>query len=188
MDRREEIFEKSMELFISEGYDNTPVSQIAKALNLTKAGLYHYFRSKEELLFFNHMHHLEKKLLPVLDEADTIKDPVARITFFVRSYIVQALTQDAANRVLIHEVNKLSPEHREQIKQIWARALKLLQDAISELKVAGKTKNFNITFAAFAALGMCSWTPYWFDYDRRESANELAETYVTLFLKGLLVN
>ena len=41
MDRREEVYEKALELFIKEGYDHTLLSRIAKELNLTKAGLYH---------------------------------------------------------------------------------------------------------------------------------------------------
>jgi len=51
MDRRQEIFDTALEIFISHGYDNTPLSRIAKALGFTKANLFHYFHSKEELLF-----------------------------------------------------------------------------------------------------------------------------------------
>jgi len=49
MDRREEIYDKALELFIAYGYDNTPLTRIARELRLTKAGLYHYVSSKEEL-------------------------------------------------------------------------------------------------------------------------------------------
>ncbi len=186
MGKREEIYEKALELFIEEGYNNTPLSRIAKALNLTKAGLYHYFPSKEELLFFIHEYKLKRDFIPILDAAEKIADPEERIAFFLRNYIEKALTKDSSPKVLVHEVKKLKPEHQEKINKTWRRALDLIRNAISELEVSGKIIKINKTFAAFAAIGMCSWTFYWFDYERKESGRELSEAYVNIFFNGLL--
>jgi AcrR family transcriptional regulator len=181
-----EIYEKTMALFIAEGYEQVPLSRIAKALNITKAGLYHYFSTKEELLYFIHMHNLKKYFIPVLDMAEKVTDPQERITFFIQAFIRKSLTEDGSTRVLIHEVNRLNPEHQIKIREIWARGINILKNAISELHASGKIKNVNKVFASFAAVGMCTWIPYWFDYDRKESAVELAETYSKIFLHGLL--
>ena len=43
----------------------------------------------------------------------------------------------------------------------------------------------NSSFAAFAAIGMCSWIFYWFDYSREESGEELSETFVEIFMRGI---
>lgn len=61
----------------------------------------------------------------------------------------------------------------------------LFKNAISEMQALGKAKKMNRSFAAFAAIGMCSWTFYWFDSSRKETAEELAETFVEIFLKGI---
>ena len=186
MDRREEIYEKALALFMENGYVQTPLSRIAEVLNLTKAGLYHYFKSKEELLFFIHEHNLNKDFIPILEAAEKISDPEERITYFLKNYMEKSLTRNAAAKMLIQEANKLNPEHHEKIKKIWRRAFDLVHKAISELEEAGKVKMVNKTFATFAAIGMCSWTFYWFDYNRRESGEELSDTYVDIFFKGLL--
>ena len=186
MDKREQIYEKALELFIANGYDQTPLSQIARELKLTKAGLYHYFQSKEELLFFLHRHNMEKDFVPVLEAAEKISDPEKRIGYFLKNYTMRSMTKNAAAKVLIHEINRLKHEHKETIKKTWRRAYHLIYDAISELERAGKVKGINKTFATFAAIGMCSWTFYWFDYNRRETGSELSDTYVTVFLNGLL--
>lgn len=188
MDKREQIYEKALELFIANGYDQTPLSQIARELKLTKAGLYHYFQSKEELLFFLHQHNMEKDFIPVLEEAKKITDPEKRIAFFLKNYTIRSLTKNAAVKVLIHEINRLKPKHQKIIKKTWRRAFNFIYDAISELESTGKIKGINKTFATFAAIGMCSWTFYWFDYNRRETGNELSETYIKIFLNGLLSN
>ncbi len=186
MEKREEIYEKTLELFIAEGYDKTPLSRIAGSLNLTKAGLYHYFKSKEELLFFIHEYNLKKDFIPILDAAEKIADPKKRITYFLKNYTEKALTKNAAAKVLIHEIDRLGPEHKEIIKRTWRRAFDILFNAVSELEESGKINPVNKTFATFAAIGMCSWTFYWFDYQRRESAGELSDTYLKIFLKGLM--
>ena len=188
MNRKEEICDKALELFIADGYDQTPLSRIARALVLTKAGLYHYFSSKEELLYFIHERHLKKPFEPILDAAEKITDPGERIIFFIRSYTKEAMVQDPAAKVLVHEIQNLEPQHRERILAVWKRALDILRGAIAEMEAEGKIKEVNRTFAAFAAIGMCSWTFYWFDYNRKESAEDLADTYVRIFLKGLCGN
>ncbi len=48
--RREEIVEASCQLFLSKGYDKTTISDVMNSLNVAKGTIYHYFKSKEELL------------------------------------------------------------------------------------------------------------------------------------------
>lgn len=186
MDKREQIYKKALEMFIARGYDQTPLSQIARELNLTKAGLYHYFQSKEELLFFLHKRNMEINFIPVLDAAEKITDPEKRIAYFLKHYTEKSLTKSAAAKLLIHEINRLKPKHRRIIKKTWRRAYNLIYDAISELESANRVKGINKTFATFAAIGMCSWTFYWFDYNRGETGGELSDTYTKIFLNGLL--
>ncbi len=185
MDKLDQICNAAMDMFIAEGYPQTPLSRIASAVGLTKAGLYHYFKSKEELLFLLHDRHLKRKFIPILEEAEKIVEPRERIAFFIRSYTKYSMAEDASARVLVHEVGNLLPPHRRIITGVWKRTLDFLRNAISEMQRQGVGKEVNTTFAAFAALGMCSWTFYWFDYDRKESADELADTYAEIFLDGL---
>lgn len=185
MKRKEDIYDKALDLFIRQGYDRTPVSRIAKSLSLTKAGLYHYFESKEDLLFEIHDYYLNNYFIPIIDKAEKISDPEARIAYFLRDY-TKLLANDAAARVLIHEARRLKPKHLGKVKLVWKRAFELIRNAISEMERSKKGKKMNATFAAFAAIGISSWTFYWFDYSRKESGQELSDVVVEIFLRGLL--
>jgi AcrR family transcriptional regulator len=187
-DRLEKIYEKALELFVANGYEQTSLSRIAKAIGLTKAGLYHYFSSKEDLLFFVHECHMERVFIPILEAAEKISDPEERIVFFTKNYTLKAMTRDASARVLIHETNNLKKENRKKITGVWRKGFDLIRDSLSEMETQGKVGNINKTFAAFALIGMCSWTFYWFDYERQESGKDLADTYARVFLKGILNN
>ena len=185
-ERLEKIYDKALEMFVAKGYDQTALSQIAKELGLTKAGLYHYFSSKEDLLFFVHERHMNRVFNPILEAAQKISDPEERIVYFIRNYTLKAMTRDASARVLVHETNNLKTENRKKITVLWRNGLDLIRNTLSEMESQGKIEKINKNFAAFALLGMCSWTFYWFDYERQESAEELADTYVRIFLKGVL--
>lgn len=47
---QERIVDASIKLFIEKGYEQTTIQDILDALNLSKGGLYHHFKSKEEIL------------------------------------------------------------------------------------------------------------------------------------------
>ena len=94
MDKREDIYEKALELFISQGYDATPLSQIAAALGLTKAGIYYYFKSKEELLFYIHDRNMKRDLVPIIEGAEKIKDPEDRISYLISNYVEKSMTPE----------------------------------------------------------------------------------------------
>ena len=185
MDKREEIYEKALELFIARGYDQTPLSQIAKALGITKAGLYYYFSSKEDLLFFIHDRNLKRDLVPIIEAAEKISDPEKRISYLIERYTKASMTRDPSQRMLIHEMGNLTDEHRKIISEMWWRFFNLIRNTIAELESLGKVKKMNRTFAAFALIGMCRWTFNWFDPTRQESAEELCNTYNEIFFRGI---
>ena len=186
MDKREEIYEKALELFIAEGYDQTPLSRIAKALGITKAGLYYYFSTKEELLFFIHERNLKRDLVPIIEAAEEIDDPEDRISYLIKKYTKSSMARNPSEKMLIHELGNLTPEHRAVIMKSWRRFFNIIRNTISELQSSGKSKKVNKTFAAFALIGMCRWTFNWYDPSRKDSAEELINTYNEIFFRGIL--
>jgi len=46
---RTRILEEAAKLFTEKGYEATSVQDLAEVLGLSKAALYHHFRSKEEV-------------------------------------------------------------------------------------------------------------------------------------------
>lgn len=49
-ERRQELLEASLELFLEKGYDKTAVKDIVKKVGVTQGLLYYYFPSKEDIL------------------------------------------------------------------------------------------------------------------------------------------
>src|SRR5215470_16832864 len=77
--RRAEICRRAAQIFQERGFDATSVSDIARALDMTKAGLYHYSKSKDALLFEIMMFGLERVHDEVLEPVKAIRDPEERL-------------------------------------------------------------------------------------------------------------
>ena len=180
------VADVALELFLKHGYDATPMSLVAKQCGLTKAGIYHHFESKEQLLYYLHKRHIDRLLLPMIDEALKVADPEERLRKFLSDYAV-LLTRDPTPRLLISETKRLSPEHTEEIRDAWRRGLNLVRDAVRELQArdGANASRLNPTYAAFAAIGMTSWICNWFDYGHPETGPAVADTMVEIFLSGL---
>src|SRR2546425_7307520 len=77
--RRAAMCRAAAQIFRQRGFDATSVSDIAQALGLTKAGLYHHFESKEALLFEIMMFGLDRVRDEVIIPARAIADPEERL-------------------------------------------------------------------------------------------------------------
>ena len=185
LDRKCEIYRKALDLFMARGYNGTSMSMIAKALGMSKANLYHYCSSKEDLFYKIHLDHLEKHLIPIIGEAETLTDPRERITFVLKQ-LTLLNTIDKASRVLIPDIINLNRSHHSEIISIWRKAYNVVCDSIKELQQSGKATKFRESFQTLLGFGMVNWTAYWFDYGRQVNAEELAETVVQTFLNGVL--
>jgi TetR/AcrR family transcriptional regulator len=185
LDRRSNVYSKALDLFIQKGYSGTSISMIAKALGMSKANLYHYCSSKEDLFFKIHLDYLEKHIIPLIKEAHAVADPKDRIAFVLRRLTLVNAT-DKASRVLIPDIINLNKSHHHEIISIWRKVYDLVCGAIRELQQSGRAIRSREAFQTLLGFGMVNWTAFWFDYGRQVNAEELAETVVHTFLNGLL--
>lgn len=183
--RVDEVIDAALRLFLERGYDNAPMSLLAKRLRLTKAGIYHHFASKEDLLFIVHKTAMERQLTPVFDAVAKESDPERQLRLFLYDYALM-LAHEPTAALMIREARRLSPQHLQEIKKTWRRGFDLVRQSIARLQRAGRCRaDVNPTFAAFAAIGMASWISYWFDPKRPQSAEAVAQTIVDIFMSGL---
>lgn len=184
--RRVEICRTAAQIFRDRGYDATSVSDIARALGLTKAGLYHYFESKEALLFEIMTYGLERVRDEVVLPVRAIADPEERLRQIVLRHA--RITTDGRGAVahLGDEIRSLPPAARRQIEEKMRFYVDLVRDTIVELKAAGRLHDVDPTVAAFSVLGMVLWLPRWFRQDGRLSQERVATEITKLALAGLV--
>ena len=184
--RRAEICRTAAQLFRDRGFDATSVSDVARALGMTKAGLYHYFESKEALLFEIMSYGLDRVRDDVVVPVRAVRDPEERLHQIVMRHACIATHGRGAVAHLGDEIRALPPTARRQLEERMRKYVDLVRDTLVELKAAGRLRDVDPTVAAFSLIGMILWLPRWFRQDGRLSQQQVAKELAKLALGGLL--
>ena len=173
-------------MFRDRGFDATSVSYVARALGLTKAGLYHYFESKEALLFEIMSYGLDRVRDEVVVPVRAVRDPEERLHQIVMRHACLATQGRGAVTHLGDEIRALPPASRRQLEERMRKYVNLVRDTLVELKASGRLRDVDPSVAAFNLIGMILWLPRWFRQDGRLSQQQVAKEIAKLALGGLL--
>jgi AcrR family transcriptional regulator len=184
--RRARMCRTAAQLFRDRGYDATSVSDVARALGMTKAGLYHHFESKEALLFEIMMYGLERVRDEVIVPVRTVRDPEERLRQLIVRHARIATRGHGAIAHLGDEIRALPAAGRRQVEQRMRVYFDLIRDTLTELKAAGRLRKVDPTVAAFSLLGMILWLPRWFRVGGRLDQASVANDIASFALGGLL--
>ena len=182
---RTEILEASAQIFSQKGYHGTSMQDIADAVNLQKASLYHHVSSKQEILFelLNRGLHL---LTDVVDKSKIdSKSSADRLRIAIKTYLKSLAEHQDLTAVLLLEYRSLEPKYlkrhineRDKFEQIW-------RDLINAGIQDGSFTCEDPSMATRALLGVMNWTVTWFRSDGTMSAEEIADQITDLYLLGL---
>src|SRR3954471_797686 len=114
-ERLAEIYRTAAEIILRKGYDATSVNDIANALGMTKAGLYHYIHGKKELLFDIMNYGMEQLDKEVVIPAKAIQDASARLRFMLASHSQLVTRGQGAVTILVDEITALTPAQNRKI-------------------------------------------------------------------------
>lgn len=182
--RRAEILRTAASIFRRKGFHATAVGEIAEAVDLTKAGLYHHVRGKEDLLFAVMSFGMDR-LEGWLADARDIADPAERLRAVIEAHARGIAADDGNITVLVDEIEALSPEHRETIRSRQRAYFEFIRTCLEELREAGRTQ-IDVTVGAFGVLGMLMWLGRWYRREAALSAVEIARNISEMALNGLL--
>jgi TetR/AcrR family transcriptional regulator, cholesterol catabolism regulator len=181
------MYRTAAQIFRDRGFDATSVSDIARSLGLTKAGLYHHFESKEALLFEIIMFGLDTVRDEVLLPVAQIRDPEERLRELILRHARIITRGRGAVAHIGDEVRALPPSARKRIERRMRVYLDLVRGAIAELKAAGRLRPIDPTVAAFSVIGMVLWLPRWFRQDGRLTQNQVAASIARMAIGALVV-
>ncbi len=154
---------------------------------MTKAGLYHYVESKEQLLLAIMNYGMDLFEQQVIAKVIDIADPFERLRACMAKNI-KLVTSDLSKEVtiILHEHNTLTGEARKQMNARKKRYVRFLESTFSEAMKRGQIRRVNPTLAAFGFLGMVLWTYKWFRPEGALSEEQVAHGMVDLFFRGLM--
>ena len=184
--RRADICRQVARIFRDRGFDATSVSDIARSLGMTKAGLYHYFESKEALLFEIISFGLDRVNEEVIIPVRAVRDPEERLRQIVIRHARIITRAKGAVASLTDEIHALPPPLRRKVTERMRVYFDLVRDTLGEIKAAGRLRRVDVTVAAFSLLGTIVWLPRWFRHGGRLTEEQVANEVAAIALGGLL--
>ncbi len=183
-----EICRTAARVFYDKGYDGASMQDIAQAVGLTKAGLYHHVGSKDRLLFEIMNYGMDILDEVVVSKVRDIADPRERLRQTIIGHIdLVVRARDLEITVILHENRSLKGELRKTINARKQKYIHLLEQTIAEVQArAPGLPRISPRLAAFALLGMINWLYQWYRPDGPIQEAELAENYADFFFRGLL--
>jgi AcrR family transcriptional regulator len=185
-EKLQEIERVSARLFAHNGYHRTTMRDIARALEMNQASLYHYFPGKEDILF--------KLMNDAMDDAMTVLEEIcaekrrpeeklrAVLQFYTRHY---AGDQERLI-LLVHEGAALPEGKRRILVEKERRYVQLFKALFQELADRNRMKAVPPSVATFAFFGMVHYTIKWYRKDGPMAPDELAQSFAEILLRGIL--
>lgn len=183
---RDDILEAAAQVFRQKGFHGASMANIAEAVNLQKASLYHHVSSKQEILFELLDRALELLLERISPMAAQSIPAEERLRLMVREYLQILAENTDLSAVLLFEHRSLEGKqharhvpNRDKFEALWRE---VLAEGVRSKRIACE----NIPLATRAILGIMNWTITWYRPDGDLTIEQIADQYSNLLLNGLL--
>ncbi len=187
-ERKGYIAEAALTVFAEKGYKTTSLQEIAEKVEITKAGIYHYFKTKEEILFYILNNSNSKKIarFKAYDptQSGSLTDPMEILRGIIRSYAHSSLTSNEVALLSMRERHQLTGENLERYQEMEKEIFNLLK---TKIKAVPQIKaQYDINTIVFLIISMSAWFGYWLKNDGRLSQEEIVEQSIEIICSGVL--
>jgi len=180
------ILDKAAQVFAEQGMEKASMSQIAGVAQVSKALLYHYYPSKDALIFAIIITHLEA-LEAAIEAADQPSlPPEQRLRKLVGAVLENYRGADNEHKVQLNATMNLSDEQKAEIMAVERSVVKRFSAVLDEINPDLKDRNRPLLMPVTMSLfGMMNWVYMWFKDGGRISREDYADVATTLILEGI---
>jgi AcrR family transcriptional regulator len=183
--RRDEIMKRAAQLIEKKGYSQTSVGDIAQHVGMSKPTIYHYFHSKEEILYSIHDTWTSWLLSEHEATCARVDDPLEQLRELFVSFLEVTKERRAQVRVFFAHFDELKGDYRRRIEERRRELSDTMESLIARSVAAGKLRDVDARLAMLCISGIFNWAPYWYRPRGGKSPRELADFIFELVIDGL---
>jgi AcrR family transcriptional regulator len=183
-DKKQAILDKAAALIARKGFEIATMMDVAKACGTSKSHLYHYFPSKEDLLYAIVHEYITRQAAEL---ARIVAQPLPaeqRFEQFVDSFIQGAALARDEHLILMNDIKLLPKPQLEKVRRMEVEMTELMETLLREInpELMAETR-LNKPYALLL-FGMMIWTFSWYRRTGSITPRELAQHISTLFVHG----
>ena len=182
--RRATVYGTATRILCDMGYEKASIRNIAEAMGMTKAGLYYYFESKEELLYQILDSYMNDLLTGIQGISEKVSDPFSFIRECIRFQVNLYCRDKYRSKLMIHDENCLSGKYYQTLKEKQCTYLSYWRKGLGEFCEQEGLQMENLSLDVHFLVGMCNWIYQWYDEKGEVEPEALAERVFNIFFYG----
>lgn len=182
--RLAKILDHATEVFWEKGYAGASMRDIARSTGMSLAGMYHYFGTKERLLYLIQKLSFTNILERLRQRVSETDDPEQRIRAFISNHLEYFLQHQHAMKVLSHEDDVLTSGYGREVAELKREYYRICCNLLDAYKKA-KNLRFDSRTAVLALFGMMNWIYTWYNPRLDGDAQRLAREMGNIFFGGI---
>jgi TetR/AcrR family transcriptional regulator len=185
--KRAQIRDAAAEIFAERGFHGSSITDVAEHCGITKPTLYHYFRSKEALLYEILDVHIGM-LRRMVFEADLEAhdwEPTRRLEHIVLYLLSAYRDADAKHKVQLNELDRLPEPQRRLIKSMERDIVNIVSEIVLQVNPRLGEASGMLKPIVMSLFGMLNWHYTWFRENGPMSRPTYAKQTTRLFVEGI---
>ena len=179
--RREAIVDKAAQLFARAGFRGASVADLAVACATSKSLIYHYYASKEDILFAVMSSHIDQLEQDVADVRTMDGTAAERLRGLIHRFMGHYVGAADRQKVLLNELDNLPQAERNSVVSKQRSIVDAVVDLLGRAGI-GKVDRVTLRARAMLLFGMINWTHTWYDPAGPLSPNVIAEMALAMVL------
>ena len=181
------ILEAATGVIAQDGYQKASMRAIAGAAGVSLAGLYHYFDSKQRMLFVIQFRSFSSLLSNLQEKLHGVDDPVEQLRVMVKAHVSYFAANMDALKVCSHELDSLTGSDYQETRRIRREYYDLTRGIVDRLlQTSAPDSSLDSGIATMSLFGTLNWLYRWYDPKKNRSPSVLANQLATQFLHGVL--
>jgi AcrR family transcriptional regulator len=185
-DKKRLILKRAAAIIARKGFEGATMMDVAKACNASKSHIYHYFLSKEELLYAIVHEHIAQQTSELRRIVAMALPAEQRFARFVESFMEGAARSRNEHLMLMNDVKFLARAQRERIREMEIELTRLLEQLLCEMNPKVTDDPQVRKPYALLLFGMMIWTFSWFHKGGHITPRELARRITELYGSGFV--
>lgn len=161
--RRQAILDKAARLFARRGFDGSSVADLADACSTSKSLIYHYYPSKEDILYAVMSSHIDQLVSDVDGVLAKGGDAAAQLDALIHAFMDHYVGAADRQKVLLNELDSLPAEQRATIVARQRRVIDATQALLVALDPELADDPAQARAKTMLLFGMINWTHTWYD-------------------------
>jgi len=183
-----EICQAAAKVFYQKGYLSATLADVANEAGLTKGAIFHYFSTKEELLFLIIYRYTDTALRELIENLESFNSPNDRIFTYIYLFTMKYKEKQFESRLALNEVVNLPEKYLNIIEEKQREFVKILRLLVKNLLDKKEKKPESVTLLTYSLLGMCTWPYRWFNLEGNATTEDLTMVIYKVFMGQIKFN